>query len=88
MNPQVKGYMMLAEFKVNDQLKKIGMRNKFDLLSDGNTLTGYAQLRERQLCSPADGVHLETLNFAHLLDLYKNSKNDQEFAHLIQQIII
>jgi len=38
---------MLAEFKVNDQIKKIGMRNKFDLLSDGNTLTGYAQLRER-----------------------------------------
>ena len=38
--------MMLSDVKVNDNIRKIGLRNKFDLLSDGKTLTGYAHMRE------------------------------------------
>lgn len=73
--------MVLSKVQIDGKTVIIDIINKLSYLTNGKSVTGYHKLRQQ---------HLEgaiQIDYIDLLDLYKKSKDDQDFDQQLLRLI-
>ena len=68
--------MLVKATKPDGSHKYVVLSNKMDTVANGKHLTGYSQIKQRQLSKHNDIV---TLDYAEMIDAYKQAADVEAF---------
>ena len=92
------GYFMLAKLivKIRDadgdgELKErvvmVNLNNKFDMLSNGQSLTGYHLLKREHLSSSVNDALVVNLDYLHMIDMFLSTAGEQSESSWNEDLI-